>query len=102
MQPGNSFPMQKDIYLYYVVRSMETATTTVTRKYQITIPKKVRKKLGVRIGDKLKIKEEGDRIVIEAEARVANPVEHMWSLSKKPGEIDAVALIRKTRRRIIK
>ncbi len=77
------------------------AETTVTRKYQVTIPKKIRSHAKIKIGDKLKIKEEGQNIVIETNRRVENPVEHMWSLSK-PKRIDAVSLIKKSRRGIIR
>lgn len=36
----------------------------VTRKYQITIPKEVRKRVGVEIGDKLKVMEKGEAIIL--------------------------------------
>lgn len=81
---------------------METAMTTVTRKYQITIPKKIRKRLRVMIGDRLNVKGEGNMIIIETGKRIENPVEYMWNLSKRPIRIDAVALVKKTRRKIIR
>jgi antitoxin PrlF len=71
--------------------------TTVTRKYQVTIPKKIRKMLGVRIGDRYKIKGEGNRIVIETVKRIRNPADYIWNLSKKPINIDAVKLVKKSR-----
>jgi antitoxin PrlF len=71
--------------------------TTVTRKYQVTIPKKIRKMLGVRIGDRYKIKGEGNRIVIETGKRIRNPADYIWNLSKKPINIDAVKLVKKSR-----
>jgi AbrB family looped-hinge helix DNA binding protein len=37
----------------------------VTRNYQITIPYEARQKLGIRIGDKLLVKVEGDKIIIQ-------------------------------------
>jgi len=37
----------------------------VTRKYQVTIPEEVRNKIGVRIGDELLVREEGEKIVLE-------------------------------------
>ena len=82
--------------MHYVVRSMEIQTT-VTRKYQITIPKKIRKRLSVMIGDKLNVKEEGNKIVIEVGRRIENPVEYMWNISKTPRRIDAVRLVKKSR-----
>jgi len=39
--------------------------TKVTRKYQVTIPKEVRKKVGVAVGDKLKVMERGEFIVLK-------------------------------------
>jgi AbrB family looped-hinge helix DNA binding protein len=41
------------------------AKTKVTRKYQITIPQEVRKKMELRIGDELLIREENDKILME-------------------------------------
>jgi len=37
----------------------------VTRKYQVTIPKEVREKMGISIGDELLVNESGWRIVLE-------------------------------------
>jgi len=39
--------------------------TRVTRKYQVTIPKEVRKKVGVEVGDKLRVMEKGELIVLK-------------------------------------
>ena len=66
---------------------------TVTRKYQITIPKKTRTKLGIEIGDKLLIREEEKRIIIEVPEKMTDPSEYLWSLSEKPQDIDAVKLV---------
>lgn len=76
---------------------METIQTTVTRKYQITIPKKIRRRLNVRIGDKYRIRDEGGRIVIDTGKRISNPAEYIWNLSKRPVRIDAVRLVKKSR-----
>ena len=37
----------------------------VTRKYQVTIPKGVREKVGIKIGDKLKVMNKGELIVLK-------------------------------------
>ncbi|BBD72192.1 AbrB family transcriptional regulator [Sulfodiicoccus acidiphilus] len=37
----------------------------VTRNYQITIPYEVRQKLSIKMGDKLIVKVEGDKIIIQ-------------------------------------
>jgi len=72
--------------MYHVVK--------VTRKYQITLPKEVREKLGIRIGDFLRIKVEGDRIILEPVVpRRKNPIDNMLSLVTKPINIDAVKLV---------
>lgn len=73
--------------------------TAVTRKYQVTIPKPVREKLGIRIGDRLIVKEEHGKVLLEPPRRVANPVEHLWSLSSKPIDIDVVRLVEDSWRR---
>lgn len=65
----------------------------VTRKYQITIPKDVRKKLEIEIGDKLIIKDEGGRIIIDVPKKVTDPSEFLWSLSENPRDIDVVKLV---------
>lgn len=38
---------------------------TVTRNSQITIPKEVREALGIREGDRVTVRVEGDRVVVE-------------------------------------
>lgn len=47
---------------YAVLRIM--STVWITCKYQITIPKEVREKLNLRIGDLLKVEVEDDKIVL--------------------------------------
>ncbi len=68
----------------------------VTRKYQITIPKKTRTRMGIELGDKLLIRDDGERIIIEVPKKIANPSEYMWTLSKKPLDIDAVKLVQES------
>ena len=65
----------------------------VTRKYQVTIPESVRSKLGVKIGDKLIVKSEGKRIVMEAAKRISNPSDVLWNIFGKSIDIDAVRLV---------
>ncbi|ADN51503.1 AbrB/MazE/SpoVT family DNA-binding domain-containing protein [Vulcanisaeta distributa] len=43
--------------------------TKITRNYQITIPATIRKKLGLKVGDTLIVKLEGDRIILEPKRR---------------------------------
>lgn len=39
-------------------------TVTVTRNTQITIPKKIREKLGIRVGDKVEVDLEDKKLVV--------------------------------------
>lgn len=43
---------------------IEVVIVTVTRNTQITIPKKIREKLGIRIGDKVEIDIEDEKVVV--------------------------------------
>jgi antitoxin PrlF len=65
----------------------------VTRKYQVTIPENVRNALGVKIGDKLIVKSENKRIIMETPKRIINPSETLWCLFGKPLSLDAVKLV---------
>lgn len=65
----------------------------VTRKYQVTIPESVRSKLGVKIGDKLIVKSENKRIIMESAKRVSNPSGALWNLFGKSLDIDATKLV---------
>lgn len=67
---------------------------TVSRKYQVVIPKDIREKMGIRAGDKVVVRIEGKRIVIEPIIRKGdNPVKNMLSLVDKTINIDAVKLV---------
>ena len=65
----------------------------VTRKYQVTIPESVRSKLGVKIGDKLIVKSENKRIIMESPRRISNPSDAIWCLFGKPVNIDVAKLV---------
>ncbi len=66
----------------------------VTRRYQVTLPKEVREALGIRAGDLLRVRVEGNRIVLGPLApRRKNPVEDMLSLVSEPVNVDAVRLV---------
>lgn len=49
--------------LLQLVKGM--GTVKVTRNYQITIPKDIRKKLGIEVGDVLCVEVEGDRVLLK-------------------------------------
>ena len=79
--------------MYYVVRSM-MSIVRITRKYQVTIPKKVREKLKLRVGDLLKVEVEEGKIVFRPlTPRSEDPVEELLSLVKEPLDVDAVKLV---------
>ena len=65
----------------------------ITRKYQVTIPESVRAELGVKIGDKLIVKSENKRIIMETPKRITNPSDTLWCLFDKPLNVDAVKLV---------
>ena len=65
----------------------------VTRKYQVTIPESVRSKLGVKIGDKLTVKSENKRIIMESAKRVSNPSDVLWNIFGKSLDVDATKLV---------
>ena len=66
----------------------------VTRKFQVTIPKEIREKLRLRVGDKLSVQVEGDKIVFRPLIRrVEDPIGNLLSLVKKPLPVDAVRLV---------
>jgi len=66
----------------------------ITRKYQVTIPKKVREKLKLRVGDLLKVEVEEGKIVFKPlTPRSEDPVEELLSLVKEPLDVDAVKLV---------
>jgi AbrB family looped-hinge helix DNA binding protein len=67
----------------------------VSSDYTIKIPKKTREKLGVKRGDKLLLREEGEMILIDVPRRISNPSELLWSLSKKPHDVDVLKLVEK-------
>jgi antitoxin PrlF len=76
-----------------MVNSALSEEVKVTRKYQVTIPQSVRSKLGVKIGDKLIVKSEDKRIIMEATKSVSNPSDVLWNLFGKPVNIDATRLV---------
>jgi len=65
----------------------------VTRKYQVTIPESVRSKLGIKIGDKLVVKSEDKRIIMETTKHIADPSDALWNLFGAPLDIDATRLV---------
>ncbi|MCD6357456.1 MAG: AbrB/MazE/SpoVT family DNA-binding domain-containing protein [Thermoproteales archaeon] len=69
-------------------------TVKITRKYQVTIPKEIREKLNLRVGDLLRVEVEGDKIILKPVIKPReNPVEEMLNLVREPLDVDAVKLV---------
>ncbi|HDD64044.1 MAG: AbrB family transcriptional regulator [Thermoprotei archaeon] len=65
--------------------------------FQVVIPKDVREKLNLRVGDLLRVEIEDDKIVlIPMVRRKGDPVKELLSLIREPLDIDAVRLIEKS------
>jgi len=72
---------------------MTMGSVRVKKKYQITIPKDIREKFGIKEGDRIRIEEKGKDIVMIMPEREEKPSEALWNLFGKPLEIDAVKLV---------
>ncbi len=81
------------MYYLLMVNSALNEEVKVTRKYQVTIPESVRSKLGVKIGDKLIVKSEDKRIIMESPKHVSNPSDVLWNLFGKSININATKLV---------
>jgi len=69
------------------------AVVKVTRKFQVTIPKEIREALGIRVGDLLRVKVVGGRIILEPLVRRRDAVEDLLSVFSEPLDVDAVKLV---------
>ena len=68
--------------------------TRVTRRFQVTIPREIREKIGIRIGDRLRVKVDNGRIVMEPVLkRVSDPVGELLKIYSEPIGVDAVKLV---------
>lgn len=62
----------------------------MTRKYQVTIPRKVREKVGIEIGDELLVSGNGRRVILEKPVdidRLAGSWTHVESTEKFMEEV---------------
>jgi len=62
----------------------------VTRKYQVTIPQEVRRKVGVSVGDQLLVREEERKIILEKPVdveKLAGSWDHVESTEKFMNEV---------------
>jgi len=69
--------------------------TRVTSKYQTTIPRDVRRKLGIKSGDEVEWQLVREFAVVRSLPRIKNPVEFLTSQVRL--KIDAVALVHRAR-----
>jgi AbrB family looped-hinge helix DNA binding protein len=63
--------------------------TTVSEKGQVTIPKPLRHRLGIRTGQVLEVKEEGGRLVV-TKLEASDPVGEVFGILNLGGSTDAV------------
>ncbi len=68
----------------------------VSSKYQITIPKDIRKALGIEAGDKLYVGREDGKLVLRPLPKIKNPTENLYGSVE--GDRDAVEAVREFRR----
>lgn len=74
---------------------MKTEETKVTRKHQTTIPKNIRRRLGVGPGESVRWHLVKGMVVVDVHRKVKEPVKFLTSQIKL--DVDAVRLVRETR-----
>ncbi len=74
---------------------MKTEETKVTRKHQTTIPKNIRRHLGVGPGESVRWHLVKGMVVVDVHRKVKEPVKFLTSQIKL--DVDAVRLVRETR-----
>lgn len=57
------------------------AELTVDEKHRVTLPKALRKSLGITSGTKLEAQQRGGEIIIRPAVPVRNPTEAIWGLA---------------------
>jgi antitoxin PrlF len=61
--------------------------TTVSEKGQITVPKRLRERLGIRAGDQLELTEDGGRLVA-SKAVLGDPIASVYGILSTPESTD--------------
>ncbi len=64
--------------------------TTVSEKGQVTIPKPLRVRLGIRVGEILEVKEERGRLVMSKQARTHDAVDKLYGTLKLGRSTDEI------------
>lgn len=72
----------------------------LTKKFQIVIPKEIRERFGLKIGEKLYFSSEKDKIVIIPETKIKDPLKDMVVVDKVTDK-DAVKLVHRAREELI-
>ncbi len=76
---------------------MKTEQTRVTRKFQTTIPKEVRRYLEVKPKDTVTWHVLRSMVVLDSHKKMVDPVAFLTSQVKRPLSVDAVKLVNKAR-----
>ena len=74
---------------------MKTEKTSITQKYQTTIPKNIRKLLGVKAGEDVEWHVVRSMVVVHRTEKMEDPVKFLTSQVKL--NLDAVKLVREAR-----
>ena len=74
---------------------MKTEKTSVTQKYQTTIPKNIRKSLGVNAGEDVEWHVVRGMVIVHKKEEIKDPVKFLTSQIKL--NLDAVKLVGETR-----
>lgn len=77
---------------------MSTAESTVTTKYQATIPRPARHALGLKSGDRVTWHILGARVVIDVHRKMKGAAHFLASQGRMPA--DVIKLVRQVRREI--
>jgi antitoxin PrlF len=64
------------------------ATSRVTEKGQVTIPKRIRERLGIRAGEVLEFEEQPGGAVIARKAATRSPVDELYGVLRDRGRTD--------------
>ena len=74
---------------------MKAEKTSITQKYQTTVPKNIRKLLGVKAGEDVEWHVVRSMVVLHKQGKIDDPVKFLTSQIKL--DIDAVKLVRQSR-----
>ena len=74
---------------------MKTEKTSITQKFQTTIPKNIRKSLGVKAGEDVEWHVVRGMVIVHKKEEIKDPVKFLTSQIKL--NLDAVKLVRETR-----